>query len=113
MSSRQSTLFDAAPEPWELDAAGEQLAAEVVFFDPPHGPFDYLVPPPLAARLVAGQRVQVPLGRGNRPVIGYCTAIAAKPVGQRPLKPLAGIVDREPLLYAWLPGLREALSDVF
>src|SRR5688500_13118480 len=98
MPSRQSTLFDAAPEPWEVDAAGEQLAAEVVFFDPPHGPFDYQVPTALDAKLKPGQSVQVPLGRGNRTVVGYCTAVATKPLRQRPLKPLAAIVDPEPLL---------------
>src|SRR5262245_45482740 len=98
MPSRQSALFDADPHPWGLDAGTEQLAAEVVFFDPPHGPFDYLVPAPLAPKLCPGQRVQVPLGRGNRPIVGYCTAIAAKAVGQRPLKPVARIVDERPLL---------------
>jgi primosomal protein N' (replication factor Y) len=113
MPARQSTLFDAAPDPWELDAATEQLAAEVVFFDPPHGPFDYLVPPPLAARLRPGQRVEVPLGRGNRPIVGYCTAVATKPVGQRPLKPIARIVDDQPLVSAKLLGLARWMSDYY
>ena len=44
-----------------------QLAATVVFAEQPHGPYDYAIPPSLAAKLKAGQRVQVPLGRGNRP----------------------------------------------
>ena len=113
MVSRQSTLFDAAPEPWEVDAAGEQLAAEVVFFDPPHGPFDYEVPGPLASNLKPGQRVQVPLGRGNRPVVGYCTAIATKRTGQRPLKPLAAIVDREPLLSPPMLRLARWMSEYY
>jgi primosomal protein N' (replication factor Y) len=113
MSSRQSTLFDAAPEPWELDAAGEQLAAEVVFVDPPHGPFDYLVEPPLAARLAPGQRVQVPLGRGNRLVVGYCAAIATKPVGSRPLKPVASVVDPQPLLSPPMLRLARWMSDYY
>jgi len=111
MSSRQPTLFDAAPDPWELDAATEQLTAEVVFFDPPHGPFDYLVPAPLAARLRPGQRVQVPLGRGNRPIVGYCTAIAAKSVGQRTLKPVGRIVDDQPLLSPPMLRLAHWMSD--
>src|SRR5262245_1327899 len=98
MPARQSTLFDAAPDPWELDAATEQLAAEVVFFDPPHGPFDYSIPPTLAAQLKAGQRVEVPLGRGNRSIVGYCTDVRTKQVGQRALKPISRIVDNQPLL---------------
>jgi primosomal protein N' (replication factor Y) (superfamily II helicase) len=113
MSSRQPTLFDAAPDPWELDAAAEQLTAEVVFFDPPHGPFDYLVPAPLAARLRPGQRVQVPLGRGNRPIVGYCMTVATKSGGQRTLKPIGRIVDDQPLFS--LPMLRLArwMSDYY
>src|SRR4030095_6266202 len=97
MSSQQS-LFDRAPEPWELDEAAEQLAAAVVFPEPPHGPYDYRVPETLKGTLRAGQRGQVPLGKGDRLVVGYCTAVATKLVGRRPLKELRGVVDAEPLL---------------
>jgi primosomal protein N' (replication factor Y) (superfamily II helicase) len=113
MTARQSTLFDAAPEPWELDAASEELVAVVVFADPPHGPFDYLVPPEFAARLVAGQRVQVPLGRGNRTVIGYCTEVVTKPAGSRPLKAVAAIVDPQPLLSPVMLRLARWMSDYY
>ena len=97
MSSQQS-LFDRAPEPWELDDAAEQLAAQVVFPEPPHGPYDYRIPRTLKGTLRPGQRVQVPLGKGDRLVTGYCTGVAMKPVGRRPLKALHAIVDAEPLL---------------
>ena len=113
MPARQSTLFDAAPDPWELDARSEQLAAEVVFFDPPHGPFDYAVPAPLAPRLKAGQRVQVPLGRGNRPIVGYCTEVRMKAVGQRPLKSIGRVVDDHPLLSAPMLRLARWMSDYY
>ena len=72
MPSRQSTLFDASPDPWELDSTHEALAATVVFAEQPHGPYNYAVPASLAAKLKPGQRVQVPLGRGNRPIISPC-----------------------------------------
>src|SRR5688572_33251088 len=98
MSARQPTLFDAEPDPWQLDAAHEVLTASVVLPEQPHGPFDYSVPPAVSSRLKPGQRVQVPLGKGNRPVIGYCTALATRPSGSRPLKPLGRVVDPEPLL---------------
>ena len=62
MSSRQATLFDAEPDPWQLDAAHEVLAACVAFTEQPWGPYDYAVPANLAAKLKPGQRVQVPLG---------------------------------------------------
>jgi primosomal protein N' (replication factor Y) len=113
MPARQSTLFDAAPDQWELDARSEQLAAEVVFFDPPHGPFDYAVPAPLSARLKAGQRVQVPLGRGNRPIVGYCTDVRMKEVGQRGLKSIARVVDEQPLLSPPMLRLARWMSDFY
>ena len=98
MPFRQSTLFEAEPEPWELDAAREELAASVVLAEPPHGPYDYAVPPALESKLRAGQRVQVPLGKGNRPIVGYCTAVGMKPAGRHKLKPIRRLVDAEPLL---------------
>src|SRR5438128_11357223 len=111
MSSRQTTLFDVQPDPWLLDAAQEQLAATVVFVEQPHGPYDYGVSAALASKLNAGQRVQVPLGKGNRLVIGYCTVVSVKPAGQRPLKAVARLVDAEPLLSPALLRLAEAMSD--
>src|SRR3954452_14923267 len=113
MSTRQSTLFDAAPEKWELDATHEQLAATVVFAEQPHGPYDYAIPPAFAAKLRAGQRVQVPLGRGNRPVVGYCTAVGTRTVGSRPLKPLARLIDAEPLLTPAMLRLAEWMADYY
>ena len=68
--SGQPTLFDAEPDPWQLDAAHEALTASVVFAEQPWGPYDYGVPAKLAAKLKPGQRVQVPLGKGNRSVVG-------------------------------------------
>jgi primosomal protein N' (replication factor Y) (superfamily II helicase) len=113
MSSRQSTLFDAEPDPWELDATHEQLAATVVFAEQPLGPYDYRIPAALAAKLKPGQRVQVPLGKGNRPVVGYCTAVANKPVGRRPLKPLGRLMDAEPLLSPAMLRLAEWMADYY
>src|SRR5262245_51034525 len=113
MSSRQPTLFNAEPEPWQLDAAAEQLMARVVFVEPPHGPYDYSVPPNLAAKLKPGQRVQVPLGKGNGPVSGYCTAVTTSAAGQRALKPVARIVDELPLLSPAMLRLAEWMSDYY
>ncbi len=96
--AQQQSLFDSAPDPWELDNADEQLAAEVVFHEPPHGPYDYRVPEAMRGKLQPGQRVRVPLGRGSRLVEGYCVGLASKRVGTRPLKEIEAIVDEEPLL---------------
>lgn len=113
MSSRQSTLFDAEPDPWQFDATQEELAATVVFPEQPHGPYDYSVPPPLAMKLKPGQRVQVPLGKGNRPLVGYCIAVASKPSGRRPLKPLRRLIDAEPLLSPAMLRLAQWMSDYY
>jgi primosomal protein N' (replication factor Y) len=113
MSSRQSTLFDTAPEPWELDATREELAATVVFAEQPHGPYDYAVPNSLAGKLKPGQRIQVPLGRGNRTMVGYCTAVGPKVVGRRPLKPLGRLIDAEPLLSTAMLRLAEWMADYY
>ena len=113
MSSRQATLFDAEPDPWQLDAAHEVLAACVAFTEQPWGPYDYAVPANLAAKLKPGQRVQVPLGKGNRNVVGYCTAIANKPVGRRPLKPIGRVVDEQPLLSPAMLRLAAWMADYY
>src|SRR5882672_5631737 len=113
MPAHQNTLFDAEPDQWQLDATHEQLAAVVVFAEPPHGPYDYAIPPALAAKLRPGQRVQVPLGRGNRPMVGYCTAVINKTVGTRPLKPLARLIDAEPLLSPAMLRLAEWMADYY
>src|SRR5687768_12990410 len=113
MSARQQSLFDSSPDPWEIDDADEQLAASVVFAEQPHGPFDYRVPESVRARLVPGQRVRVPLGRGNRLVEGYCIGVASRPVGTRPLKEIEGIVDREPLLSPAMMRLTQWMADYY
>src|SRR5688572_19818047 len=113
MSAHQSMLFDREPEQWQIDAAHEVLAAEVVFAEQPHGPFDYSVPPGLAGQLRAGQRVRVPLGKGNRPVIGYCIGVKMRPGSTRPLKPIARVVDVEPLLSAPMLRLAAWMSDYY
>ena len=78
---QQQSLFDTEPAPWELDDAAQQLVATVVLPSGPAGEFDYLVPDGMVAatrperRLEPGRRVRVPLGRGNRSVVGYCVAL--------------------------------------
>ena len=72
----QQHLFDPDPAPWELDAAADRLVAEVALSDVPGGPYSYLVPDALRDALVAGMRVLVPFGRGNRDLVGYCVGLS-------------------------------------
>ncbi len=72
---QQQQLFETEPAPWELDAAGEQLVATVVFPEGPEQPFDYKVPDGLREAIGTGRRVQAPFGAGNRMVEGYCVRL--------------------------------------
>jgi primosomal protein N' (replication factor Y) len=111
MSSDQRNLFDTTPPPWEVDDQAQALIADVVFTEGPKEAFSYLVPEHLATELQPGQRVRVPLGRGNRPVEGYCVAVETRAVGQRRLKPVALVLDAEPLLSPALLKLSKWIAE--
>src|SRR5690606_24854606 len=96
------SLFNAEPEPWELDDAELAVLARVVFTGEPPGPFDYRVPDALRDSLQPGCRVWVPLGKGNKLRIGYCVEIVTDaPVrsahGVSRIKEIAEVYDAAPL----------------
>ena len=82
-----------ASEPWDEDDEAEQAVASVVFATGPGQTFDYMVPDALREQVEPGRRVRVPLGRGNRLVLGYCVAVKNRRVGPRRLKAVAEVVD--------------------
>ncbi len=96
MNGSQRQLFDTAP--WEEDDAADVLVATVVFSDGPDGEYDYLVPDEMAGKIEAGRRVRVPLGRTNRPVVGYCARVERKPLSRRKLKSIISVLDSRTLL---------------
>ena len=85
----------------------------------PEGEFDYLAPAEMVGsvrperRLEPGRRVRVPLGRGNRSVVGYCVALETKPTAGRKLKSVATVLDRQPLISPSLLRLAEWMSDYY
>ena len=97
MSGQQQNLFGDDAAPWEEDDAAEQLVATIVFAEGPAREFDYFVPDALRDRLSVGMRVRVPLGRGNRPVAGYCVRLESRRVVARRLKPISKVVDSRSL----------------
>ncbi|MCA9190442.1 MAG: primosomal protein N' [Planctomycetales bacterium] len=97
MAAHQPDLFAMDTPPWELDAQGESRAARIVFSEAPHGPFDYLVPDALHAEVRLGVRVTVPLGRSNRPMLGYCIGVETIRKPPDALKPVIEVLDSEPL----------------
>jgi primosomal protein N' (replication factor Y) len=98
MSSEQRNLFETEPEAWEADDQAEQLVAAVVLASGPPQEFDYLVPDALRDQVEPGRRVHVPLGKGNRPVVGYCVGVQSRAAGPRTLKPVSEVIDRRSLL---------------
>jgi primosomal protein N' (replication factor Y) len=112
MGNQQQSLFDDDPAPWELDSQEDRLIATVVFAEPPHGPFDYLIPDTLM-ELQPGGRVRVPLGRGNRTVTAYCVEIQNRASTNRQLKEIRSIVDSQPLLSTSMIHLTKWLADYY
>ncbi len=97
--NQQQNLFGFADTPdWEQAAAEDLLVAEVVFNLPLERPYTYLVPEGLRGMINAGQRVKAPLGRSNRPVVGYCVAVRPAGCSQAKLKPILELLDSQPLL---------------
>ena len=61
--------------------------------------YDYAVPPELRSCLQPGCRVRVPFGR--RELVGYCVGFIATPsIDASRVKPIADVVDAEPLVDA-------------
>jgi primosomal protein N' (replication factor Y) len=97
MDAKQQELFSRDLPPWEIDAGHECPAAAVVFSDAPHGPFHYRVPDPLAGSVKAGMRLIVPLGKSDRPVLGYCIAVEIVNTAPSLLKEVQQVLDDQPL----------------
>lgn len=109
--SEQRQLFDSAPEPWEADDQSLQLVASVVISAGGAKEFDYLVPDELRQTLEVGRRVNVPLGRSNRLIVGYCVKIEDRPAGRRRLKPVHSVLDQRGLLSPAMLRLTRWIAD--
>src|SRR6185503_454450 len=94
----QGLLFETTPAPWEEDEGEIKAIAQVVFPEPPWGPYDYEIPPLLLSKVVPGSRVDVPLGRGDRNIAGYCVAVTHTRIIGRKLKLVSRARDPQPLL---------------
>lgn len=105
---KQHNLFQPEdfPDPlpgWEIADQSDVICAEVVFNLPIDKPFLYRIPDDIRGQLQAGQRVQVPFGRGNQTQVGYCVGLTRPPATWSPadwarLKMLTSVVDEFPLL---------------
>lgn len=100
--SRQAELFETDPPPWELEAEEDFEAAAIVFSENPYGPLHYKIPPALEGIVQPGLRVRVPLGRGNRTVVGWCIGVEKSDLPARALKDILAVTDEDPLCDARL-----------
>ena len=87
---------------------------EVVFAEQPHGPYDYSVPPALAAKLRAGPARAGAAGQGQpagrRLLHG---GRRSSPPASGRSSPLAASIDAEPLLSPAMLRLAQWMSDYY
>ncbi|MDB5172262.1 MAG: Helicase PriA essential for oriC/DnaA-independent replication, partial [Phycisphaerales bacterium] len=108
------TLFrelpDPPPEPAEPRHPGPFAA--VAIEQSIDRTLDYAVPPALVASLKVGQRVRVPLGKGNRPAFGY--VISIRPESSYPrIKRMLNIDDERVLVPPKLMELARWMSRYY
>ena len=97
-SRRQAALFEHEAEA-SAPVAVEGPFAGVVFNRPVDQVFSYKIPGGLRAKCVPGQRVKVPLGRGNTPSVGYCVRVdESAEVDPSRVKGVIEVLDDPPLI---------------
>ncbi|HEX8915519.1 MAG TPA: hypothetical protein VF796_24410, partial [Humisphaera sp.] len=76
---------------------------------------DYRVPPSLIDTVRVGQRVRVPLGRGNKPSHGYVTAVKPTTDFKDPakVKPIAAVDDTRVLVPPGLMALAQWMGRYY
>lgn len=105
-------LFDFADLPdWEQAALDDVRIAEVVFNLPLEKPYSYLVSDDFRELVQPGTRVRVPLGRGDRSVIGYCVEVHQTDNPHRRLKSVQEVLDPSPLLNSQMLELTRWIAD--
>jgi primosomal protein N' (replication factor Y) (superfamily II helicase) len=102
---RQAALF-------EVEVEGP--FAGVVFNRPLDTVFTYRIPPRLQGRLQPGQRVRVPLGRGNQEEVAYCVRVEARAqVEPGRIKDVLDVLDDPPLIDAAMLELTHWLAQYY
>ncbi|MCP4195130.1 MAG: primosomal protein N' [Planctomycetaceae bacterium] len=111
MSDEQKELFEVEVDPWQLDDESDRRIASVVFAEGVADTYSYLIPDELQDDVVVGKRVRVPLGRGNRSVVGYCVEISTQSGVQRRLKSISSVLDETPLASPAMLRLTQWMAD--
>ena len=86
-------------DPWDAEVQGEEVPAVSVVF--PEGiakPLDYAIPPAWLGKVQPGMRLEVPLGKSNRPATVFCIAVHTVSASRMKLKFASRILDEKPLI---------------
>jgi primosomal protein N' (replication factor Y) (superfamily II helicase) len=113
MSYQQGELFADDTPPWELDAENETPSVTVAFPEAPFGPYDYRIPAELVGSVKPAMRMVVPLGKGNRELVGYSISVQIAIQPAKTLKPILRLVDHEPLCNDHLIQLIQWMSRYY
>jgi primosomal protein N' (replication factor Y) len=98
------------------DRASDGLFLGVVVDRPIDQVLTYRLPARLGRTISPGQRVRVPLGRGERPTTGYCVTVDEAPpsgLDPRKLKDVGEVLDPVPLIDAQMLELTRWLADYY
>ena len=110
---RQAALFEH-DEPASPPVAVDGPFAGVVFNRPVDQVFSYRIPAGLRSKVVPGQRVKVPLGRGNTPSVGYCVRVEdSAEVDPRKVKDVLEALDDPPLVDAAMLDLTRWIAGYY
>ena len=121
--TRDNRVADVAPrqEAWfgildhDRAIAGGPFAG-VVFNRPIEQVLTYRVPTPLERIIQPGQRVRVPLGRGDKLAVGYCVRVdSSLPVELDParIKDVVEVLDLLPLIDSKMLELTRWMADYY
>src|SRR5262249_39697089 len=88
------------------------LFADVVFDRPLDSAYTYAVPDALHAAVAVGKRVQVPFGKGDRSVVGYCGRLSDT-APERRVAALQRVLDDEALLTREWMRLTRWMADYY
>ena len=97
-------------------ALAEGPFAGVVFNRPIEQVFTYRVPSRLKRIIQPGQRVRVPLGRGDHMAVGYCVQVDASVPGDLDpvrIKDVVEVLDHLPLIDDKMLGLTRWMADYY
>ena len=113
MPAHQQHLFSLDPPERDTDTESQVAIATVVFAAPPFGPYDYRIGEPYLQSIHPGQRLQVPLGAGNRALTGYCIHVETRRGRFPRLKTIKSIVDEQPLVSRQMLELTRWMADYY